>query len=56
MYGRWAQVLELKDDRGQAVSGAGEVSLETFRERFILGDPEHCIREIEKYRHEIGMD
>ena len=40
MYGRWAQVRELKDDRGQAVSGAGEVSLETFRERFILGDPE----------------
>jgi alkanesulfonate monooxygenase SsuD/methylene tetrahydromethanopterin reductase-like flavin-dependent oxidoreductase (luciferase family) len=56
MYGRWAQVRELKDDRGQAVSGAGEVSLETFRERFILGDPEHCIRKIEKYRREIGMD
>ena len=56
MYGRWAQVRELKDDRGQAVSGAGEVSLETFRERFILGDPEHCIREIDKYRREVGMD
>jgi hypothetical protein len=29
---------------------------ETFRERFILGDLEHCIGEIEKYRREIGMD
>ena len=56
MYGRWAQVRELKDDRGQAVSGAGEVSLETLRERFILGDPGHCIREIEKYEREVGMD
>jgi alkanesulfonate monooxygenase SsuD/methylene tetrahydromethanopterin reductase-like flavin-dependent oxidoreductase (luciferase family) len=56
IYGRWAKVRELKNDRGQVVAGADEVNLETFRERFILGDPDHCIREIEKYRRELGMD
>jgi alkanesulfonate monooxygenase SsuD/methylene tetrahydromethanopterin reductase-like flavin-dependent oxidoreductase (luciferase family) len=56
MYGRWAKVRELKDDRGQDVSGAHEVSLEGFRERYILGDPECCIREIEKYQRELRMD
>jgi hypothetical protein len=30
MYVWWAQVRELKDDLGQAVSGAGEVSLKLF--------------------------
>lgn len=56
MYGRWAQVRPLKDDKGQLVGGAGDVTFQTFRERFIIGDPDQCIREIEKYREEVGMD
>jgi len=56
MYGRWAQTRPLKDDKGELVSGAGEVTFQTFRERFIIGNPEQCIREIEKYRDKIGMD
>ena len=56
MYGKWANVRPLKDDRGELVKDPASVTFDTHRERFIIGDPDHCIREIEKYQQELGMD
>lgn len=56
MYGKWAKVRPLRDDSGELVRDPSTVTFESHRERFIIGDPNHCIREIEKYRREIGMD
>ena len=56
MYGKWANVRPLRDDAGQVVENPASVTFETHRERFIIGDPDHCIQEIEKYQRELGMD
>ena len=56
MYGKWANVRPLRDDAGRVVENPATVTFETHRERFIIGDPDHCIREIERYQHELGMD
>jgi len=56
MYGKWAAVRPLRDDKGELVKDPSAVTFESHRERFIIGDPDHCIREIEKYKSGIGMD
>ncbi len=56
MYGKWANVRPLRDDAGRVVENPDTVTFDTHRERFIIGDPDHCIREIEKYQRELGMD
>ena len=56
MYGKWANVRPLKDDTGALVKDPASVTFDTHRERFIIGDPDHCIREIEQYQRELGMD
>jgi alkanesulfonate monooxygenase SsuD/methylene tetrahydromethanopterin reductase-like flavin-dependent oxidoreductase (luciferase family) len=56
MYGKWAKVRPLRDDKGDLVKDPSEVTFESHRERFIIGDPDHCIREIKKYQSGIGMD
>ncbi len=56
MYGKWANVRPLRDDKGELVKDPSEVTFESHRERFIIGDPDHCIREIQKYQSGIGMD
>jgi probable F420-dependent oxidoreductase len=56
MYGRWANVRPLKDDHGRLVADPATVTFDAHRERFIIGDPGHCIRTIERYQRELGMD
>jgi alkanesulfonate monooxygenase SsuD/methylene tetrahydromethanopterin reductase-like flavin-dependent oxidoreductase (luciferase family) len=56
MYGKWSAVRPLRDDKGELVKDPSAVTFESHRERFIIGDPDHCIREIEKYKNGIGMD
>lgn len=56
MYGKWAGVRPLRDDRGELVKDPATVTFEAHRERFIIGTPDHCVREIEKYQKELGMD
>ena len=56
MYGKWSGVRALRDDKGELVKDPAEVTFDSHRERFIIGDPDHCIREIEKYQSGIGMD
>jgi len=56
MYGKWSAVRPLRDDRGELVRDPAAVTFDTHRERFIIGDPDHCAREIEKYQSELGMD
>jgi len=56
MYGKWSAVRPLRDDKGELVKDPSTVTFESHRERFIIGDPDHCIREIEKYKSGIGMD
>lgn len=56
MYGKWSGVRPLRDDRGNLVMDPSTVTFDSHRERFIIGDPDHCIREIERYRRELGMD
>jgi len=56
MYGKWANVRPLRDDAGRIVENPATVTFESHRERFIIGDPDHCIREIERYQRELDMD
>jgi alkanesulfonate monooxygenase SsuD/methylene tetrahydromethanopterin reductase-like flavin-dependent oxidoreductase (luciferase family) len=56
MYGKWSGVRPLRDDKGELVKDPAEVTFDSHRERFIIGDPDHCIREIEKYQNGVGMD
>lgn len=56
MYGKWANVRPLRDDAGRLVENPATVTFESHRERFIIGNPDHCIREIERYQRELGMD
>ncbi|MFQ5762766.1 MAG: LLM class flavin-dependent oxidoreductase, partial [Candidatus Bathyarchaeia archaeon] len=56
LYGAWAKWRELRDDKGQLVQDKQAVTFETHRERFLIGTPEFCVREIEKYRRELGMN
>ncbi len=56
MYGKWSAVRPLRDDKGELVKDPSAVTFESHRERFIIGDPDHCVREIEKYQRELEMD
>jgi alkanesulfonate monooxygenase SsuD/methylene tetrahydromethanopterin reductase-like flavin-dependent oxidoreductase (luciferase family) len=56
MYGKWAGVRPLRDDSGELVKDPATVTFESHRERFIIGSPDHCVREIQRYERELGMD
>lgn len=56
MYGKWSGVRPLRDDQGELVKDPATVTFESHRERFIIGDPDHCVREIQRYQRELGMD
>ena len=56
MYGKWAGVRPLRDDHGDLVKDPATVTFQSHRERFIIGSPDHCVREIKRYQSEIGMD
>jgi alkanesulfonate monooxygenase SsuD/methylene tetrahydromethanopterin reductase-like flavin-dependent oxidoreductase (luciferase family) len=56
MYGKWSGVRPLRDDHGELVKDPGTVTFESHRERFIIGSPDHCVREVKRYQSEIGMD
>jgi alkanesulfonate monooxygenase SsuD/methylene tetrahydromethanopterin reductase-like flavin-dependent oxidoreductase (luciferase family) len=51
-YLDWGHML---DERGEAVPPGDERALDLLRGRFIVGSPETCIRECEKYRRELGV-
>jgi alkanesulfonate monooxygenase SsuD/methylene tetrahydromethanopterin reductase-like flavin-dependent oxidoreductase (luciferase family) len=42
--------------RWRALSDVGSTFESITSERFIIGDPVHCAREIERYRNEVGVD
>ena len=50
-YLRWGHML---DERGEAVPPGDERALGLLRGRFIIGSPETCIRECQKYQRELG--
>ena len=50
-YLDWGHML---DERGEPVPPGDERALDLLRGRFIVGSPETCIRECEKYRRELG--
>jgi alkanesulfonate monooxygenase SsuD/methylene tetrahydromethanopterin reductase-like flavin-dependent oxidoreductase (luciferase family) len=56
MYGKWSGVRPLRDDQGQLVKDPAAVTFESHRDRFIIGSPDHCTREIQRYQRELGMD
>ena len=47
MYGKWAGVRPLRDDHGELVKDPATVTFQSHRERFIIGSPDHCVREIQ---------
>ena len=50
-YLEWGHML---DEQGHPVPPQDERALGLLRQRFIIGNPETCIRECEKYRCELG--
>lgn len=56
MYGKWSGVRPLRDDQGELVKDPAAVTFESHRDRFIIGSPDHCTREIQRYQREVGMD
>jgi alkanesulfonate monooxygenase SsuD/methylene tetrahydromethanopterin reductase-like flavin-dependent oxidoreductase (luciferase family) len=57
MYGKYADVRPLTDDQGRPVKG-GEAATtwDTHKQRFMVGTPDHVVKEIERYQRELGMD
>ena len=51
-YLQWGHML---DEEGKSVAPGDERALALLRGRFIMGSPETCIRECEKYRRELGV-
>lgn len=51
-YLEWGHML---DEQGNPVAPGDRRALELLRNRFIVGSPETCIREAERYRDELGV-
>lgn len=51
-YLQWGHML---DEQGNPVPPGDADALELLRKRFIVGSPETCIRECERYRDELGV-
>lgn len=45
---------ELRTDTGQLITDRSQVDFDALRNRFIIGDPEYAVRQIERYRDELG--
>jgi probable F420-dependent oxidoreductase len=44
----------LRTDSGELISDKYQVDFESLKDRFIIGDPDFAIRQIERYRDELG--
>jgi alkanesulfonate monooxygenase SsuD/methylene tetrahydromethanopterin reductase-like flavin-dependent oxidoreductase (luciferase family) len=44
----------LRTDSGELITDKRQVDFESLKNRFIIGDPDHAIRQIERYRDELG--
>jgi alkanesulfonate monooxygenase SsuD/methylene tetrahydromethanopterin reductase-like flavin-dependent oxidoreductase (luciferase family) len=44
----------LRNDDGSVITDPNAVSFETFKKRYVIGDPEFARREIARYRDELG--
>ena len=51
-YLEWGHML---DEAGRPVAPGDERALELLRQRFLIGSPETCIREAQRYRDELGV-
>jgi len=56
LFGKYAGVQPTTDDQGRRVADAASMTWEGYRERLMVGTPDHVIGEIEKYQREAGMD
>ena len=45
---------QLRTDSGQLITDKRQVDFESLKNRFIIGDPDYAIRQIERYRDELG--
>jgi probable F420-dependent oxidoreductase len=44
----------LRTDSGELITDKRQVDFESLKNRFIIGDPDYAIRQIERYRDELG--
>ena len=44
----------LRTDSGELITDKRQVGFEALRNRFVIGDPEFAVRQIERYRDELG--
>ena len=56
VYGRASAAGDrvLRNDDGSTITDQQQVSFDTFKARYIVGDPDFAINEIAKYRKELG--
>ena len=56
VYGRASAAGDrvLRNDDGSTITDQQQVGFETFKARYIVGDPDFAINEIAKYRNELG--
>lgn len=45
---------QLRTDSGEVITDKSQVDFESLKNRFIIGDPDYAIRQIERYRDELG--
>ena len=45
---------QLRTDSGQLITDKQQVDFESLKNRFVIGDPDYAIRQIERYRDELG--
>lgn len=55
LYREYLEWGHMQDEEGRRVAPGDESALEMLRRRFIIGSPETCIREAERYRDELGV-
>lgn len=46
---------ELRDDEGRLVEAKSDVDFTKFKGRYIIGDPDYAIAELERYRDRLGV-
>ena len=46
---------QLRTDSGELITDKRQVDFESLKNRFVIGDPDYAIAQIERYRAELGM-
>ena len=46
---------ELRTDSGELITDKRQAAFESLKDRFIIGDPDYAIAQIERYRDQLGM-